>query len=361
MSGMAVTLGVLDGDGIGPEIVPAAVRVIQACADRYDFAVEFVDLPVGWAAYETDGTTLPDRTLNALADCDGWILGPVDSAAYPADDALDGNPSGAIRTHFDLYANVRPVQSYPGFGPENVDITVVRQNTEGFYADRNMAVGNGEFMPTDDLVLSMRVVTEHESRRIARQAFEYADDRGLPSVTIVHKANVLRLGDGMFLDICEAVGEEYPDITVDDFHVDAFAMELSISPEAYDVVVTTNMFGDILSDQTAGIVGSLGLAPSLNAGDEYAMAQAVHGAAPDIAGDGTANPTAIIRSCALLLRWLGRQRDDDRLHRAADDIDAAVEATITNGDVLTPDLGGEASTDEFAVAVVAALSEGTRG
>jgi len=355
MSDAAVTLGVLDGDGIGPEIVPAAVRAVETCANRYDFDVDFLDLPIGWEAYETDGTTLPDRTLEALAECDGWILGPVLSAEYPPDDALEGNPSGVIRTHFDLYANVRPVRSYPGFGPEGVDLTVVRQNTEGFYADRNMAVGNGEFMPTEDVVLSMRVVTERECRRIARQAFEYATTRGLPSVTVVHKANVLRLGDGMFLDVCESVGEEYPDVVVEDFHVDAFAMELSIRPEAYDVVVTTNMFGDILSDQAAGIVGSLGLAPSLNAGDEYVMAQAVHGAAPDIAGEGIANPTAIVRSCSLLLGWLGRERDDDRFRRASDAIDDAVAETITRGDVLTPDLGGDASTDEFAAALVEML------
>lgn len=342
---MSIRLGVLDGDGIGPEIVPAARRAIAAT----ELDVEFVDLPVGWEAYEEYGSTVPDRTFDGLESCDAWLLGPCESGQYPDDDASDGNPSATLRSTYDLYANVRPVRSYEGVGPEGVDLTIVRQNTEGFYADRNMAVGVGQFMPTEDVALSVRVVTRRESRRIAEEAFAHAARRG-GDVTAVHKANVLDQSDGLFLEECRAVADDYPEVGLDTHLVDAFAMELVRDPSAFDVVVTTNMFGDILSDEAAGVVGSLGLAPAVNYGEDHAMAQAAHGAAPDIAGEGIANPAAMILSGALLLERLDDRGVADAAESAAA-IRSAVTATIEDG-VRTPDLGGEASTREFADAVV---------
>lgn len=348
---MTIQLGVLDGDGIGPEVVPAARRAIEATG----IGVEFVDLPVGWDAYEDVGSSIPDATVEQLADCDGWLLGPVLAGEYPDDDAADVSPSGTLRTRFDLYANVRPVRAYADIGPAGMDLTIFRQNTEGFYADRNMHLGDGQFMPTEDVSLSVRVITRTACRRIAEAAFAHADAYGA-DVTAVHKANVLEHGDGLFLDACRAVAEDYPDVALDTVLVDAFAMELIRDPTRHDVVVTTNMFGDILSDEAAGVVGSLGLAPSLNRGDEYAMAQAAHGAAPDIAGDGIANPAAMILSVAMLLDWLGDRGVEDATE-AATAIDTAVTETLDAG-VRTPDLGGDATTDEFADTVVEHVREG---
>ncbi|MFB6160364.1 MAG: isocitrate/isopropylmalate dehydrogenase family protein [Haloferacaceae archaeon] len=342
---MTIRLGVLEGDGIGPEIVPEARRVIEATG----LDAEFVDLPFGWDGYEAHGSTVPEVTLDALADCDGWLLGPILAGEYPEDDPAGPSPSGTVRTAFDLYANVRPVRSFAGVGPEGFDLTIFRQNTEGFYADRNMHVGDGRVMPTEDVAVSMRVVTREESRRIAEDAFAYADARG-KDVTVVHKANVLTHGDGLFLEECEAVAADYPDVDVETSLVDAFAMELVVDPTGHEVVLTTNLYGDILSDEAAGVVGSLGLAPSLNHGADHGMAQAAHGAAPDIAGEGVANPAAMILSGAMLLEWLGDRGAADAA-AAADAIDEAVGATLDAG-VRTPDLGGDATTASFTDAVI---------
>lgn len=338
-------LGVLEGDGIGLEIVPAAVRVIEAT----DLDVEFVTLPVGWDGYEQYGSTVPQLTLDRLAECDGWLLGPILAGEYPEDDPADQNPSSTLRSAFDLYANVRPIRSYEGIGPAGMDLTIFRQNTEGFLADRNMRVGDGRFMPTEDVALSVRVVTRKESRRISEAAFAYADAHG-KDVTAVHKGNVLKHGEGLFLDECKTVADGYPDVELETAIVDAFAMELVRSPADHEVVVTTNLFGDILSDEAAGVVGSLGLAPGLNYGDTHAMAQATHGAAPDISGEHIANPTSMILSAAMLLEWIAN-RDTDGVGDAARRIDSAVTRTIDSG-VTTADVGGTASTEEFTDAVI---------
>lgn len=343
---MTLRLGVLDGDGIGPEVVPVARRVIEAT----DLPVEFVDLPVGWTGYRDHGSTVPDRTRDGLEACDGWLLGPVLVGEYPEDDPADQNPSGTLRTAFDLYSNVRPVRAYEGVGPEGMELTIVRQNTEGSYADRNMFVGDGRFMPTEDVSLSVRVVTRRECRRIAEAAFERADAGG--RVTAVQKSNVLKHGDGMFLEECRKVADAHPDVELETTLVDAFAMELVRNPTDHDVVVTTNLFGDVLSDEAAGVVGSLGLAPALNHGDEYAMAQAAHGAAPDIAGEGVANPAAMILSAAMLLDWL--DDGDGAASAAAATVERAVTRTLDDG-VHTPDLGGDATTEAFADGVLARL------
>lgn len=349
LGGDSMRLGVLDGDGIGPEIVPAAVRVIEAT----DLDVEFVDLPVGWAAYKEYGSTVPQITLDELEDSDGWLLGPIVVGEYPDDDPVGGNPSSTLRSEFDLYANVRPIRTYADTGPEGMNVIVFRQNTEGFLADRNMYVGDGRFMPTEDVALSVRVVTREECRRIAEAAFAYAADRGLEKVTAVSKKNVLKHAGTLFIEECEAVAENHPEVELETFLIDAFAAELAMNPTDYDVVVTTNLFGDILSDEAAGVAGSLGLAPGLNHSDDRAMAQATHGAASDIAGQGIANPTSMILSAAMLLDWLSRHGTDGASETAAA-IDDAVTKTIEDG-IRTPDIGGDATTEEFTDAVIERL------
>nr|BAL56732.1 3-isopropylmalate dehydrogenase [uncultured prokaryote] len=358
----AYRLGVLKGDGIGPEVVPVAVDLADLSAHAAGLSVEWVELPVGLEAYGQLGDTLPQQTVEALHGCHGWVLGPVEHHRYRLGMR---NPSGTLRRLFDLYANERPARNLPAVPSryEAVDLVVVRENTEGFYADRNVLEGDAEVLVTPDVVISLRVVTRRACERIAEYAFQLARRRARlrarpGRVTAVHKANVLRRGDGLFLACCRAVASRYPDVAFDHVHVDAAAYFLVRDPQRYDVLVTTNLFGDILSDQAAGLVGSLGVAPSLNAGDEHAMAQAVHGSAPDVAGSGVANPTAEILSLAMLFEWLGRRFDDPAATEAARRLEEAVGAALSAG-VRTPDLGGSATTAEFARAVRARLSPGS--
>lgn len=351
-------LGVLEGDGIGPEVVRAAVEILEAASGLTpDVAFDLIALPVGRAAIDRFGTALPRETLRGLETCDGWILGPHDSASYPAPEQGKLNPSGAIRKHFDLYANLRPARAHaglPALSPR-LDVLIARENTEGLYADRNMAVGTGEFMPTPDLALSVGVVTRAASERIARVACELARSRR-KRLAIVHKANVLRLSMGLFRDTCRAVATEYPDLDVSDYHVDAMAALLVRRGADFDVLVTENMLGDILSDLTGELAGSLGMAGSVNAGDDVAMAQAAHGAAPDIAGRGIANPIGVVQSLALLLRWLGTRRADRSPVCLADSIERAVRVALNDPAARTPDLGGAATTRDVTKAVIGALA-----
>ncbi|MDK3256516.1 isocitrate/isopropylmalate dehydrogenase family protein [Blastococcus capsensis] len=350
-------LGVLPGDGIGPEIVPAAVRAIDAAlAAAGAPPAEWHDLPLGAAAIETHGSALPAVTVETLAELDGWLLGPHDSAAYPEPHRSQLNPSGSLRKRFDLYANIRPARGFEGgtaIAPDT-DLVIVRENTEGFYADRNTVAGSGEFMPAPGVAIAMGIFTRPKIERIARAAFELARRRR-NKLTIVHKANVLQLSSGLFKRVCLEVGEGYPDVAVDDFHIDAMTVHLLRRAREFDVVVTENMFGDILSDLAGELAGSLGIAPSVNASDDRAMAQAAHGSAPDIAGRGLANPIAMILSAGMLLDWLGTRFADRRAIDAAARIDAGVRATVRSG-VSTSDLGGTASTGEFADAVVARIA-----
>ena len=359
----------LHGDGIGPEVVPAAVKVADAARALSGLDVQWVELPVGLSAYRELGHTLPPQTVRALEGLDGWLLGPVSHHIYDIHRPEMVNPSGALRKGFDLYANVRPARALPGVPAlrPDVDLVVVRENTEGFYPDRNVLDGNGELRIDPDTVVSVRVVTRRACLRVAEFAFELATERARargrpdaarrrPRVTAVHKANVLRRGDGLFLECCRQVAARYPEVAFDDAHVDAMAMFLVQRPQTLDVLVTTNLFGDILSDEAAGLVGGLGVAPSLNVGHGRAMAQAVHGSAPDIAGQGIANPVAEILSLAMLLGWLGQRHGDDRARRTAAAMAAAVEAVLAEGRVLTPDLGGRAGTEEFTEAVCRRLA-----
>ncbi|MFZ2530147.1 MAG: isocitrate/isopropylmalate family dehydrogenase [Rhodococcus sp. (in: high G+C Gram-positive bacteria)] len=347
-------IGLLTGDGIGHEIVPATRRVVDgAVAAAGGPAVDWVPLPLGADAIATHGTPVPQSTLDALAGLDAWILGPHDNASYPEPFRRELAPSGRIRKQFDLYANIRPAKALPGVRAvvPNMDLAIVRENTEGLYADRNMALGSGEFMPTPDVALAVGVVTRAACERIAHTAFDLAVRRRR-RVTIVHKANVLTMTTGLFRDVCREVGAHYPGVVVDDEHVDAMAAHLVRRGGDFDVVVTENMFGDILSDLAGELAGSLGTAGSINASADKVMAQAAHGAAPDIAGRNRANPTALFLSAAMLLEHLGATGDLPYLGRAAHRIQNAVEQTIGGG-VATADLGGQASTAEFTETVIA--------
>jgi 3-isopropylmalate dehydrogenase len=350
-------LGVMLGDGIGPEIVPASVRVVDAAlAAAGAEPVEWQELPLGASAIEEHGSAIPSATMETLAGLDGWLLGPHDSAAYPEPFRSQLNPSGAIRKHFDLYANIRPARGFEGgtaIAPDT-DLVIVRENTQGFYADRSTYAGTGEFMPSPDVAVAMGIFTRPAIERIARTAFELARRRR-SKVTIVHKANVLQLTSGLFKRVSLEVAQGYPEVAVDDFHIDAMTVHLLRRASAFDVVVAENMFGDILSDMAGELAGSLGIAPSINASDDRCMAQASHGSAPDIAGRGLANPIAMILSSGMLLDWLGTRHGDARALDAAVRVDSGVRAAVRAG-VSTCDLGGTASTEEFTDAVVARIA-----
>lgn len=351
-------LGVLYGDGIGPEIVPAAVLIADAAVAAAEAApLTWRELPLGLRAIEECGEATPQATLAALAETDGWLLGPHDSASYPEPFRSELNPSGTIRKHFDLYANVRPVKAFEGgdaLAP-GADLVIVRENTEGFYADRNTHLGTGEFMPTPDVAIAMGIITRTACERIAREAFELASRRR-KRVTIVHKANVLKLTTGLFRDVCREIARDYPDVAVDDFHIDAMTVHLVRRAREFDVVVTENMFGDILSDLAGELAGSLGTAPSLNASRDRAMAQAAHGSAPDIAGQDVANPVAMILSTAMLLEWLGTRHQDEALVRAARIVEEGVGSTLERG-IRTRDMGGAAGCRAFTEAVAASIGQ----
>ena len=265
-------------------------------------------MPIGRSALDTHGSTMPEGTLETLATFDGFILGPIGHRAYPK---VPGaiNPHPILRKHFDLFANVRPTRSYPDIGClyDDVDLVIVRENNEGFQPDRNVVAGCGEFRPTDDVTISVRVITRKGSRQVAKAALEIARHRR-KRLTLVHKNTVFKLGCGMFVEECHKAAEDYPDVEVDEVIVDTFAMRLVRDPQTFDIVVTTNMFGDILTDEAAGLVGGLGMAPGLCIGEgNIAMAQATHGSAPDIAGKGLANPYAMIEFDADAVR-LARAR-----------------------------------------------------
>ncbi|MFW0791569.1 isocitrate/isopropylmalate dehydrogenase family protein [Gordonia sp. CPCC 205333] len=353
--GDIVRIGVLHGDGIGPEIVPAAVEVAAKALQRNDIGVEWIELPFGAAAIDSHGTAAPSETLAALDELDLWVLGPHDSASYPTEFRGQLTPGAVIRKRYNLFANLRPAKALDAaraMAP-GIDLLIARENSEGLYADRNMAVGSGEFMPTPDVALAVGVITRAASERIAREAFTWARRRR-GKVTIVHKANVLTMTTGLFRDACLDVARDFPDVEVSQEHVDAMAAHLVRRAADFDVVVTENLFGDILSDLAAELAGSLGTAASINCSATKAMAQAAHGAAPDIAGQGSANPIAMISSTAMLLAWQGQRSGDERLAAAAASIDSALARAITAG-VATRDLGGTASTATFAQAVLDGL------
>lgn len=373
------TICLIPGDGIGQEVVPAAAQVLSAVAPD----LQFVAAEAGWSCFQRRGTALPDETLAAVASADATLFGATQSPSGTV--AGYRSPILALRQHFDLYANLRPIagpvqlagvlshgepltiDSHGGKsqGPGSfVDLLIVRENTEGLYSGRERRAG--------DTAIAERVITRGASQRIARTAFDLARQRARlrsasadasapaprtdtsvhqslgPQMTIVHKANVLKVSDGLFREACLDVARDYPDVTVRELLVDAAAMWLVKDPARFDVIVTTNLFGDILSDLAAGLIGGLGVAPSVNMGaGQVAVFEPVHGSAPDIAGQGLANPTAAILSAAMLLDHIG-------LPEAARQVRQAVSATLQAG-LVTPDLGGTATTTQVVHAITQRL------
>jgi 3-isopropylmalate dehydrogenase len=349
---------VLPGDGIGPEITEPTVDVLKAAGARHGVGFDFVVEQIGFASLQSHGTTLTDHVLGLVPEVDGTILGPVQHYDYPSRAEGGINASGELRTKFESFSNIRPCTSRPGLSilRKPMNMIIVRENTEGFYSDRNMYAGCGEFMPDADSAFSIRKITARGSSRVARAAFELARGRR-GKVTAVHKANVLKLSDSLFLREVRRVAKEFPEIELEELIVDAAAALLIRRPESFDVMVTTNMYGDILSDEASELCGSLGLGGSLNLGDDIAVAQAQHGSAPDIAGKGIANPTSLILSAAMLLRWRGGRDHDSALEKCADDIESAVDAALSNPDTRTPDVGGKLGTSDYVQRLIGLLSD----
>jgi 3-isopropylmalate dehydrogenase len=352
-------IGILNGDDIGHEIVPAAVEVTGAAAAKAGLRIDWRPMPIGRTALDTHGSTFPDGTMEALSKMDGFILGPIGHQAYPK---VPGaiNPHPIMRKRFDLFANVRPTRSYPGLGAihDGIDLVIVRENNEGFQPDRNVVAGSGEFRPTEDVTISVRVITRAGSSRVARAAFEIARQRK-KRLTVVHKNTVFKLGCGMFVEECYRVAKEFPDVTVDEVIVDTMAMRLIRDPQSFDVVVTTNMFGDILTDEAAGLVGGLGMAPGLCIGEgNLAMAQATHGSAPDIAGKDVANPFAMIESARMMIEWLGHNRKIAEAVEASALMEAAISTALSDPATRTRDIRGTAGTAEMTRGILAAIEAG---
>ena len=349
-------IGILEGDDIGHEIVPAAVEIAKAAASKYKVDIDWHPLPIGRRALDTHGSTMPKETMETLPTLDGWILGPIGHRAYPKrPEAI--NPHPILRKKFNLFANVRPTRSYPDIGclHDDVDLVIVRENNEGFQPDRNVVAGSGEFRPTEDVTISVRVITRQGSYRVARAALELARQRR-KHLTYIHKDTVFKLGCGMFVEECKRAAAEFPDVRVDDVIVDTFAMRLVRDPQSFDVVVTTNMFGDILSDEAAGLVGGLGMAPGLCIGEgDIAMAQATHGSAPDIAGKGIANPYAMIESTRMLLEWLGHRRGQPNAVAAARAMSLATTEALRDPAARTGDIRGHGSTRSMVSRILSGL------
>ena len=332
---MTHTITLIAGDGIGPEVTDAARRVVDASGA----AVEWEPHEAGATALAKSGELLPRATVDSILRNKVALKGPIGTPIGKGFRSINVQ----LRQTLDLYANFRPAKSLPGVKSryENVDLIVIRENTEGLYSGLEHVVVPG-------VVESLRIVTEAASRRVVRYAFEAARRHGRRKVTAVHKANILKLSDGLFLDTARLVAAGYPDILYDECIVDAAAMKLVLDPSAFDVLVMENLFGDILSDLTSGLVGGLGVTPSGNIGERAAIFEAVHGTAPDIAGKGLANPTALVLSGALMLAHLGEMAAAERVERA-------VRTVLAEQKTVTRDLGGTASTGEYAEALVRAM------
>lgn len=350
---------VLPGDGIGPEIVSAAVEVLAAANEKFSLGLAFDYDDVGFTSLEKYGTTLRSELLERAKTYDGIILGTQSHMDYPPVEQGGRNVSAGFRIGLDLYANVRPARtrSFLGRGAPNMDLVIMREATEGFYPDRNMTVGWAEFMPSPDMALSIRKITAHGSERIARRAFELAMKRR-KHVTAIHKVNSFKLTDGLFLEQVRKVALEFPEVKLDDVLVDAMTAHLVRDASRFDVIVATNFYGDILSDLTSELAGSIGLAGSMMASDTHCCAQAQHGSAPDIAGQDKANPASMILSVALLLGWMGDHHHSSALAQAGAAMEAAVDTVLTNPVTRTADLGGTLGCKAFGRCVADALRAG---
>ncbi|RMD92739.1 MAG: isocitrate dehydrogenase (NAD(+)) [Calditrichaeota bacterium] len=332
---MAKRVTLIPGDGIGPEVTEAAVSVLDAAGAD----IEWERVEAGINVISKYGKPLPEEVLESIKKNKVALKGPITTIVAKGFASVNVE----MRKKLDLYANLRPVRNVPGVQTryENVNLVVIRENTEDLYSGL-------EHMITPGVTQSLKIITREASTRIARFAFEYARVRGRKKVTAVHKANIMKVSDGLFLECAQIVANDYPDIQYEEIIVDNLAMQLVLNPDRFDVLLLTNLYGDIVSDLCAGLVGGLGMVPGANIGDEYAVFEAVHGSAPDIAGKGIANPIALIFSSLLLLRHLGMDAVADRIREA-------VHAVTKKGRVLTPDLGGKASTKELTRAIIAEL------
>src|SRR5688572_3314365 len=337
---MGIPVTLIPGDGIGPSIAEATVRIVDATGAGIDWETQLA----GMAAVAKHGDPIPDATLDSIKKTRIALKGPLETPVGEGYRSINV----ALRKTFDLYANVRPAHSMvPGGRYQNLDMVLVRENTEGLYVgiEHYIKIGDDPRAAAE----SMAIITRHGSERIARYAFEYAVQHGRKKVTLVHKANILKFSQGLFLDTGRLVARDYVGkIEFEERIVDAMAMNLVLNPERFDVIVTTNLFGDILSDQISGLVGGLGLAPGANIGLHGAIFEAVHGTAPDIAGKNLANPGALVLAGCMLLEHLGQGERGRRIRRA-------LETVIKEGKTVTRDLGGTASTDDFTDAVIARL------
>jgi isocitrate dehydrogenase (NAD+) len=330
------TVSLILGDGIGPEVVQATVSVLEAMKAP----LRFEECEAGHEVVNKYGTNLPRETLESVLRNGVALKGPTETKVGTG----LASANVGLRKSLDLYASLRPVRTVPGVKSryENVDLVVVRENTEDLYSGLEHIVVPG-------VVESLKIITDRASTRIARFAFDFARRQGRKKVSAVHKANIMKLSDGLFLDCCRRVAREFPEIAYDEVIVDNLCMQLVRNPEKYDVMVMENLYGDIVSDLCAGLVGGLGVVPGANIGERCAVFEAVHGTAPDIAGKGLANPTALLMSAVMMLRWLDLPDLADRLERGLLRVHA-------DGKVRTGDLGGTAKTDEFTRAVIGALA-----
>ena len=325
-------IAVIPGDGIGREVMDACIKVLNSLDVEFNFTYG----EAGDECLEKNGEALPNETIELAKNADACLFG---AAGETAADVIV-----RLRQELNLFANLRPVKSYPNTNAlfDNLDFMIVRENTEGMYIAK-------EEEYTEEGAIARRIITRKAEKRIIDYAFQYAKNNNKSKVTGVHKANVLKVTDGLFKEILYEVAKEYEgEIEVEDFYVDATAMYLITRPESFEVIVTTNLFGDILSDEGAGLVGGLGMIPSGNIGEDGALFEPVHGSAPDIAGQGIANPMAMLLSACMMLNYL-------KEYEAEENLNNAILAVLNEGNVLTPDLGGNATTDEVAEAIINAI------
>ncbi|AJM92258.1 MULTISPECIES: isocitrate/isopropylmalate dehydrogenase family protein [Nitrosopumilus] len=326
-------ISLITGDGIGPELSESAVSVLNTINDKLDLKFDITKLSAGDATLKQTGKALPDETVNSIKQSDACLKAPVGESA--ADVIV------VLRRMLDLYANIRPAKSYPHMPAlrDDIDMVIVRENTEDLYTGKEFSLG--------DSAVALRIISENASKRIAKYAFESAKQRdSMRKVTCVHKSNVMRVTDGLFARVCTEVSKDYPDIAFEQMYVDACAMNLIRQPEQFDVIVTTNLFGDILSDESSQVVGGLGMAPAANIGDNFALFEPVHGAAFDIAGQNIANPSSFLLSIKLMLDWLGQKHNDTKCFEVAERLESTIFDLVKTG-VKTKDIGGDKTTTEF--------------
>ncbi len=336
-------ISLIPGDGIGPELSEATLKVLEATEKKFGLKFKIIDAPAGDIALETLGNALPADTIEKVKNSHACMKGPVGESA--ADVIVK------LRYIFDLYANLRPIKTYPAVAAArpDIDMLFVRENTEDVYKGLEFTIGN-------DTTLCLRVITRQNSERIAHKAFEMARLRnGKKKVTAIHKANVMRVTDGLFRDVCRGVAKQYPDIEFNELYVDAASMRLIKEPQSFDVLCTCNMFGDILSDEAAQLIGGLGMAPGANVGDNFGLFEPIHGSAPNRAGKHTANPLSMILSAKLMLEWLGEKYNDKKCLQAGAAIEKGVIYVLENGQSV-PDCGGKTTTVGMAEAIAAAIT-----